>query len=103
MRHLAAVLLMVCTGGCATLGGGSSSTLLVNTSPPGALVSIDSYGECESPCTVRLDRPRQARIAKAGFISATVTLAPGRKSVTIPLELAAASDDVDAVALPDLN
>ncbi|WP_375205870.1 PEGA domain-containing protein [Hyphococcus sp.] len=96
------LLLMLLPGGCMTIGGGAS-TLMVKTDPEGALLAIDGVGECETPCSVRLDGPKQARIAKAGFVSKTYVLSPGKNEVTIPLELAAASDDVDATALPDLD
>ena len=101
MRFLAAAFAACVLGGCVTTGGGS--TLLVNTDPQGALVAIDGAGECESPCTVKLDGPRRARIAKAGFVALDVMLTPNRRSVTIPLELAAASDDVDTETLPELD
>ncbi len=89
-------------GGCLTMPGGTT-TLLVNTDPQGALVAIDGVGECETPCTIRLDGPKKARIAKAGFVTKTYVLSPSGRDVTIPLELAAASDDVDTTALPDLD
>lgn len=97
-----AALSCLALAGCVSIGD-SARTLDVITDPPGAQLTIDGVGTCETPCTVKLDRARQARIAKAGFISTTVTLTPDRRAVTIPLELAAASEDVDAVALPDLN
>ena len=102
MRIMAAAFLALLTGGCATLGGGAS-TVEVITTPPGALLTIDGVGSCETPCPVKLDGPRRARIAKAGYVSLTVTLSPGRRAVTIPLELAAPSEPVDTTALPDLN
>ena len=89
-------------GGCLTMPGGTS-TLLVNTDPQGALVAIDGVGECETPCTIKLDGPQNARIAKAGFVTQFVTLNPSRKPATLPLELAAASKDVDTTALPELD
>ncbi|WP_428409374.1 PEGA domain-containing protein [Hyphococcus sp.] len=88
--------------GCVTMGGGSSM-LLVQTDPAGALLTIDGVGECETPCRIRLDGPKKAKIAKAGFVAKDYMLSPGKSEVTIPLELAAASDDVDATALPDIE
>lgn len=102
MRIATAAFLPFLLTGCMTIGGGSS-VMLVNTAPQGALVAIDGYGECETPCTIGLDAPKKARIAKAGFVSKTFVLSPGSREVTIPLELAAASEDVDASALPDLE
>jgi hypothetical protein len=83
--------------------GGGSSMLLVQTDPAGALLTIDGVGECETPCRIRLDGPKKAKIAKAGFVAKDYMLSPGKSEVTIPLELAAASDDVDATALPDIE
>lgn len=102
MRTIAAAMSLMMLGGCLSTGDGAR-TVDVLTDPPGAQLTIEGVGACETPCTVKLDRPRQARIAKAGFVSTTVTLTPDRRALTIPLELAAASDDVDAVALPDLD
>jgi hypothetical protein len=84
-----------------TTGGGHS--LKINTAPPGALITVEGGGECETPCILTLDRPRRAIIAKAGFVSLDVTLSPSRRSVTVPMELAAASEDVDTEALPEID
>lgn len=101
-RFCTVALLGFCLSGCVTLGG-SGDMLKINTTPPGALVTVDGAGQCETPCTIKLDRPRRAKIAKAGFISLDVMLSPSRRSVTVPLELAAASADVDAEALPEIK
>jgi hypothetical protein len=107
MQRISAVLALVATGGCVTddiaFRGDPARNVSVITEPAGALLTIEGVGECETPCTVRLDSPRQANLAKAGFVAQTVTLGPERSSVTIPMELAAASDDVDTTVLPDLN
>ncbi len=101
MRILA-VFALLFSGGCVTLGGGAKQVNVLSD-PPGALLAIDGVGECETPCKVKLDGPRVARLAKAGFLPVTITLTPDRRSLTVPMELAAASEDVDAVALPDLE
>lgn len=109
MLRISAILAATLAGGCVTddlgmgLGGDGARNVSVITDPPGALLTIDGFGECETPCTVKLDEPRRARLAKAGFVAQTVTLGPDRSSVTIPMKLAAASDDVDAATLPDLD
>ena len=102
MRLTAIVIGMALLGGCVTTGGGGSVRQVITT-PPGALLTIDGVGECETPCSVKLDGPRQARIAKAGFITVTIVLTPGRKAITVPLELAAASESVDTQALPAID
>ncbi|PQA86689.1 PEGA domain-containing protein [Hyphococcus luteus] len=108
MRILAVLALvpaLLATSGCMTLGGigDGARQVTVNTEPAGALLAIDGAGECETPCKVKLDGPRRARLAKAGFVTRIITLTPDRRSLTVPMELAAATDDVDAVALPSLD
>ncbi len=100
-RTLVAALAGFSLAGCATIGGGK--TLKINTEPPGALITLDGGGECETPCKIQLDGPRRATIAKAGFVSLDVMLSPSRRSVTVPLELAAASEDVDTETLPEID
>ena len=104
MRRVFSILAFAALGGCQTLFGGGGQVLNVQSDPPGALVVIDGAGQCETPCTVKIDSPKKARVSKAGFVTQYVTLSPGGKgNVVIPLELAAASDDVDATELPDLD
>lgn len=81
----------------------SDNLLEIHSAPAGAFVLIDGYGTCETPCTVKLDEPRTARISRTGFVTQEVALEPGEDKVDITLELAAASEDVDAIALPDLE
>ncbi len=109
MRILAVLVLapaLFAASGCMStfsgLGDGPRQ-VTVNTEPTGALLAIDGAGECETPCRVKLDGPRKARLAKAGFVTRTITLTPDRRSLTVPMELAAATDDVDSVALPSLD
>lgn len=91
------------TAGCKTLGLDDGTTLtLVSTTPPGALVRIPGFGECETPCTIEIDQPREILIAKAGFDPKRVTLTPGKKRVDIVLDLSAPTTGVDETALPDL-
>lgn len=91
------------TTGCLTTPGGGASVREIITDPPGAMVTLESGGSCETPCTIKLDRPQKARIAKAGYVTVTAVIAPGGGKVKIPLELAAASTGVDATALPELD
>ena len=102
MRLIVSLFAIAALGGCQTFGGGD--LLNLQTEPPGALVVIDGAGQCETPCTIKLDGPKKARIAKAGFVTQYVTLNPSRKKqVVVPLELAAASEDVDRTELPELE
>jgi hypothetical protein len=88
--------------GCKTLGGSGATIALVSTTPPGARVNVEGFGECESPCTVEIDRPREITVAKAGYNPQRLTLEPGKKRVDIVLELSAPTTGVDETALPDL-
>ena len=102
LKHvITAAALGLSVTGCVSMGGGN--TLKINTAPPGALVTVVGAGTCETPCEILLDKPRRATIAKAGFVSLDVMLSPSRRSVTVPLELAAASTDVDAEVLPEID
>lgn len=102
MRIIASLAALALLSGCQTLGGGAQIVSL-QTDPPGALVVIDGAGQCETPCTVKLDGPKKARIAKAGFVTQYLTLSPGKREIVVPLELAAASEDVDETELPELQ
>lgn len=103
MRMVICLMALTTLSGCKTMFGGGD-ILNLQTDPPGALVVIDGAGQCETPCTIKLDGPTNARIAKAGFVTQYVVLNPGsNKQVVVPLELAAASEDVDATELPDLD
>lgn len=103
MRFVAGVVAAVFLNGCQTFGG-PGDILNLQTDPPGALVTIDGAGECETPCSIKLDGPQNARIAKAGFVTQYVTLNPSsQKQVVVPLELAAASEEVDEAELPELD
>ena len=92
---------MLALPGCLTLSGGDVRA--ITSDPAGALVQIDGYGECETPCTVRLDALRQMTVAKAGYKAQRFHVAPGNKDVHVILELAAPTKDVDATELPALD
>ena len=96
---IAALSLPLSLSGCLTTGGVRE----VRSNPPGAFLSIEGFGTCETPCTVKLDAPRQARISKTGYVAQDVVIEQGILPMTVTLELAAASTDVDAVALPDID
>lgn len=74
----------------------------ITSDPAGALVRIEGYGECETPCTVKLNRRHEVTVAKAGYVAQRFGILPGRNNVHVILELAAPTSDVDAEALPEL-
>lgn len=87
---------------CATDDGAKPRLTQVTTEPPGALVTIVGFGECESPCVIEHDAPREIVVAKAGFKPRTLTITGKTKSVELKLELAAPTEQVDERVLPDL-
>jgi hypothetical protein len=101
MRFLAAVLVATLSAACTTNEGKPRLTL-VTTEPAGALVQIEGFGECVSPCTIEHDAPRSLTIAKAGYDAVRLTITPGQKEARIVLQLAAPTIDVDETKLPDL-
>ena len=99
MRIMMLTISAALLSGCRTSGGVRE----IRSTPSGAFVAIDGFGECETPCTVKLDEPRRIRVAKAGYITQDFILEPKGGAIDIPLELAAASTEVDATSLPDLE
>lgn len=100
MRIEAIALIALLIPACATTGG--ASITLVETDPPGALVQVEGFGECEAPCTIELDAPRNLTIAKAGYDAQRLTLSPGTKKLRVKLTLSAPTTDVEEEALPEL-
>lgn len=100
MLRIAAVLCApLLASGCLATGGAART---ITSTPSGATVTIDGYGECETPCTVKLDTYRRITVAKAGYKAQRFGIEPGRQPVVVILELAAPAGDVDAETLPDL-
>jgi hypothetical protein len=97
-----AFLTLFVLAACETAGP-RTTLVRVETTPPGAVLRIADFGECETPCTIEIDRERAATIAKAGFEPATIVLKPGGRAVSLTLDLAAPTEAVDATALPDLK
>lgn len=100
MRVVYAGLAALAASGCLTTSGGVRR---IESDPTGALVTVEGYGECETPCTVRLDERRRITVAKAGYAAQRFFIAPDGPPVKVTLDLAAASDDVDAEALPEID
>lgn len=85
--------------GCATSG---VRTTEIVTEPPGALVRVEGYGECVSPCVIAFDAPRMITIAKAGYRAQRFELKPGKSRLVARLELAAPTRPVEEGALEKL-
>ena len=100
MRLRMIALIAVLLSACATAKG--PTITLVETDPPGALVQVEGFGECESPCRIELDAPRTLTIAKAGYDAQRLTLEPGKKRLQVNLKLSAPTTDVEEAALPEL-
>lgn len=95
-----ALALLAATTACESVGGGKMTEIV--TEPPGALVRVEGYGECVSPCTVQFDAPRNVTIAKEGFKAQRLTLKPGKSRVTVKLKLVAPTGDIEETELPKL-
>ena len=100
MRILLALTAGLFVSGCLATSG---DVRKITSDPPGALVTVQGYGECETPCKVRLDDHRNVTVAKAGYKAKRFVMGPSGPPLKVRLELAAASDDVDAETLPDLD
>lgn len=99
MRVLSAVAaLSLC--GCATANG--PKIVLVETEPQGALVRVEGFGECQSPCRIEVDKSRNLTIAKAGYNAERIVIDPKSKKVLVRLTLSAPTTDVEVDALPEL-
>jgi len=105
MRLIFLAFIIALAPACATTSGiiGGGDTRLIESTPSGAIARIDGYGECETPCTVKLDRPRYVTIAKAGYTPQTLRLEPRGRTLSVILELAAPTEEVDTLVLPDLE
>ncbi len=99
---LCAALAALCAFGCQSSGNGARIAV-IETEPPGAIVKVEGFGECVSPCSIELDAPRRLTIAKAGFKKRVMEITPGDRRVRVDLELAAPSGDVVADDLPPLE
>lgn len=100
MRLEALAVAALLAAACATTKG--PTITLVESDPPGALVQVEGFGECEAPCTIELDAPRSLTIAKAGYDAQRLTLEPGKKRLRVKLTLSAPTTEVDEEALPDI-
>ena len=98
MRLLMIIALLAATG-CVTFGAGSTKFV---TKPPGALVRVEGGGECETPCTVKFDRPREVTIAKVGYQAQRLRVGPDRSKVNVELELVAPTGEVEETRMPEL-
>jgi hypothetical protein len=86
--------------GCFATGG---ETRTIKSTPSGALVQIAGYGDCETPCTIKLDGRRDVTVAKAGYKAQRFGVSPGGGDVNVILELAAPTEEVATETLPELD
>ena len=106
---LAIIAAIFALSGCKTLdlsaitGGGTGTTLTrIGSDPIGALVTVEGFGECVTPCTVEIDKPRNITIAKAGFDPQRLVLQPGKRKLNVTLQLSAPTTDVYSAELPEI-
>lgn len=91
---------MFAASACMTTG---PQVVSVTSDPAEALVRIDGFGECTTPCNVEVDKPRDAVVAKAGFLAQDIVLTPDRRKMHIILELAAPTEGVESDTLPEVE
>ncbi len=102
--HLASILaLTLPSTGCLTILGGGGNKIDIETTPPGATVTLEGFGECETPCAIQLEQTRRVTVAKAGYKPVRLRVPPDSRDISIILELAAPTDEIDATTLPDLD
>ncbi len=81
----------------------SSDVLTIDSAPPGALVRIVGFGECETPCDIKIVTATDVTVAKAGYLPKRLRINPGDSDVMVALELAAPTEDVDVETLPSID
>ncbi|MEL6379524.1 MAG: hypothetical protein AAGK25_00295 [Pseudomonadota bacterium] len=89
-------------------GGAISDTRLVVSDPDNAYVSIRDSRErelfnCQTPCQIKVADSLLVIVSKEGYTAQRFYVAPGRGVIRVKLNLAAASEAVDSVSLPELN
>ncbi|MEM8937400.1 MAG: PEGA domain-containing protein [Pseudomonadota bacterium] len=99
MRFAILGLIVILCSGCLTTSGARK----IVTNPEGALVTVQGLGDCETPCTIKLDRIRYITVAKAGYEPYRFTLGPEGPTVKLDLQLVAETESVDETGLPDLQ
>jgi hypothetical protein len=99
IRILAIPLCALVTSGCLTT---RTTVTQLTSEPEGALVRVEGYGECETPCSIAIDAPRNVTVAKMGYLAQRFVIVPGRPQVHVIMQLAAPTVDVDQTELPEL-
>ncbi len=94
--------LIALLSGCQTMGPNGGKLIRIETMPPGAIVSIQNAGECETPCTIELDGPRRVNLARIGYKKKEIYVTLDKSRVRVDLEPVAPTADVDAQSLPEL-
>lgn len=87
-------------GGCATFGSGVTQIV---SEPPGALVRVEGAGECQTPCTVKFESPREVTIAKVGYKARRLRIGPDQSKVKVTLELAVETKEIETNTLPEVE
>lgn len=102
--HLVGIVALVLPStGCLTILGGGGNKIDIETTPPGATVNLEGFGECETPCAIQLEQTRRVTVAKAGYKPVRLSVPPDSRDISIILELAAPTDEIDSTTLPDLD
>jgi len=86
---------------CASIRDGNQFSI-IESIPTGATVSIEGFGECETPCTIQHNITRRIVVAKAGYLPQNFDVRAGAGKIRVQLELAAPTEGVEEQALPEL-
>ena len=105
MRRLLVLFSLCAVSACQTLslGGGGTSRTKIVSDPAGAIVTVEGFGECDTPCTIALDAPRMVTVAKTGYKPQRFQIRPGKSRVDVTLELVAPTENVETNSLPELE
>lgn len=77
--------------------------IMVETDPPGAILTFPDGTTCETPCPVNVTEEMTMEVAKAGYKAQAYRLyGNSQERLVIELELVAPTTDVEETALPDL-
>lgn len=95
----AALASAACAGGF----GAPSGLRTIASTPPGALVTVEGFGECETPCTIKVDQERNVTVARAGYEAQRFVVGPTGGDIDVQLELAAPAGAVEDGELPSLD
>lgn len=101
MKIAAAFLILLATSACLTTGRTGGLTT-ISSKPDGAVVRMEGFSDCLTPCAFEISHPVNVTVAKAGYKAQRFQVKPGKRNIKIDLELAAPTENVEETGLPEL-